>query len=138
MPYKDKATLVAPSVPQGDEGAQWLADFVRECPKAECGWSALSLHCKAVLSHLDILLLFHLTRLAGYEGAHQIEYFKQYFTDAHNNAAYGNSDIWVGEFKATTGTDAEKEKFYQDATTWMDSQPFIKGQWLVGSGVSIG
>lgn len=46
LPYKGKATLVAPSVPQGDEGATWLSDFVKACPKAECGWNALNLHCE--------------------------------------------------------------------------------------------
>lgn len=45
LPYKGKATLIAPSVPQGDEGETWLKDFVRLCPKAECGWTALNLHC---------------------------------------------------------------------------------------------
>lgn len=105
MPYKDKAALVAPSVPQGDEGAQWLADFIRLCPKAECGWSALNLH--------------------WYEGAHQIEYFKKYYSDAHT--AHDNADIWIGEFNPTAGSDAEKAQFYKDAMTWMDSQPWIKG-----------
>ena len=76
------------------------------------------------LGAANLFLPLHST---GYEKANKIDYFKQYFTDAHDNSAYGNADIWVGEFKATEGSDEEKKQFYKDAVTWMESQPWIKG-----------
>ena len=107
-PWKAKgATLVSPSITQGDVGEKWLTDFLNLCPPSECKVDAISLH--------------------WYEGAHQIEYFKKYFTDAHNNPAFQKLPIYVTEFAPTAGTPQEKATFIREAVAWMNRQDFILG-----------
>lgn len=114
VPWKAKgAVLVSPSITQGPVGEQWLTDFIAKCPPAECMIDAISLH--------------------WYEGAHQIEYFKKYFIDAHNNAAYGNLPIYVTEFAPTSGTPEEKAAFNREAVAWMNKQDFILGYAVGGN-----
>jgi hypothetical protein len=106
QPWQVKgATLVSPAISQGDIAEQWLTDFLKACPPGECGIEAIALH--------------------WYEGAHQIEYFKDYLTKASQNPAFGGLPIWLTEFAPTSGTDAEKATFIKEATTWMDGQSFI-------------
>ncbi|KAK9893808.1 glycoside hydrolase family 128 protein [Cystobasidium minutum MCA 4210] len=110
-PWKSRgAILVSPSITQGDIGANWLTDFLNMCPPADCKVDAISLH--------------------WYEGAHQIEYFKKYFTDAHNNPAFHGLPIYVTEFAPTTGTMQEKANFVREAVAWMNKQDYILGYAL--------
>lgn len=98
---------MSPSITQGDVGARWLSDFLAQCPPAECMIDAISLH--------------------WYEGAHQIEYFKKYFTDAYNNPALGKLPVYVTEFAPTSGTPEEKAVFVREAVQWMNQQDFVLG-----------
>lgn len=108
QPWKQKgAILVSPSVAQGTAGEGWLEEFLAKCPPHACDIDAIALH--------------------WYEGAHQIEYFKQYFTDAWNKPAYQKLPIYVNEFGPTSGTIEEKAAFVKLAVEWMDQQSFIVG-----------
>lgn len=104
---REGAVLVSPSVAQGPHGEGWLETFLKQCPPKECEVDAIALH--------------------WYEGAHQIEYFKQYFTDAWNKPAYHKLPIYVNEFGPTSGTIEEKAAFVKAAVEWMDQQGFIIG-----------
>lgn len=108
LPYKAKgAILLSPSITQGDTGAAWLADFVAKCPPQDCKIDALSLH--------------------WYEKHTKIEDFKQYFTDAHSNQAFGKLPIYVSEWAPTDGDVAQRASFIKSAVEWMDQQAFILG-----------
>lgn len=114
LPQKAKgAILLSPSITQGDIGAAYLAEFIAKCPPAECKIDALSLH--------------------WYEKSHQIEYFKSYFIDAHNNAAFGNLPIYISEWAPTDGDAAQRAAFIKSAVEWMDEQDFILGYAVGGS-----
>ena len=68
-------------------------------------------------------MLMQALKPVGYEGAHQISYFKEYINGWHDK----HGDIWLTEFKPTAGTEAEKAAFYAEAVEWMDGQSWIKG-----------
>ena len=46
------ATLVAPAIMQGEEGMNWLKEFLRACPEEECHIGGLNLHCELMPAQL--------------------------------------------------------------------------------------
>ena len=61
--------------------------------------------------------------LHWYESATNIGYFKGHITNA-TSLLKGN--LYVTEFAPTTGSDADKAKFFSSVVPWLDSQSFIE------------
>lgn len=64
--------------------------------------------------------------LPRYEGAHQAEYFKDYFSKAYTT--FGKRKIFVNEFAPTSGDVQANAEFIKEVVKWMDGVDYIVGE----------
>ncbi|GAA6053905.1 hypothetical protein JCM3770_005326 [Rhodotorula araucariae] len=103
-PFYGRAKLVSPAVTNGGYplGRDYLASFFDSCPECLAETEAIALH--------------------WYDGAFNVDYFKNYLTEAYERF---KKPIWVTEF-AGSGSVAEQQKFFQAVLPWMEGQPWIE------------
>lgn len=103
QPFAGKAKLGSPAITNGDNtwGIPWLTAFLGNC--TACTIDFAPIH--------------------WYESATNIAYFESQVTNAH---AAAGVPIWVTEFGATSGTEAQIETFVSTVTSWMDSQSYVE------------
>jgi len=103
QPFAGKAKLGAPGITNGAGtwGIPWLTAFLGNC--TGCTIDFVPIH--------------------WYESATNIAYFQSHVANAH---AAAGVPIWVTEFAATSGTEAQIETFVSTVTSWMDNLPFIE------------
>lgn len=120
-PFAGKALLISPAVTNGGSpmGLTWLQNFIQQCTNC-------NIHCVAI---------------HWYDSATNLAYFKNHVTQAHTLTG---KCIWLTEF-AGSGTTDQQVAFIQQATAWLDSQPFVEryayfmasqGSLINGNGLS--
>jgi O-glycosyl hydrolase len=108
-PFHDQGkVLVSPGVSWGSpdvdgEGPNWLDQFMKACPDAECHVDEIALHWYGDASYTDV--------------------FQKYVTDMHTR--YGNKNVWITEMRVDSG---DASAFFSKVLPWMDSQSWIKGE----------
>ncbi|KAG4417638.1 hypothetical protein IFR04_009208 [Cadophora malorum] len=98
-PFAGKAYLEAPAVTNAPPGMKWLKEFLSLCTGC----------------HIDFVPIH------WYDSATNIEYFKNYLTDAHDIAGH---DLWTTEFNGS-GTSSETKSFLRTVIPWLDSRSYI-------------
>jgi hypothetical protein len=98
--YGERLQLGSPAVTNGDgtSGLNFLRTFISKYNG--CKIDFINIH--------------------WYEGAHQLEYFKNHVLEA---LSVGNGrPVWITEFALTAGSMEEKLNFLREALPWLDGQ----------------
>lgn len=102
-PFAGKARLGSPAVSNAaaPQGVAWLTDFIAACKTCTIDFAVVH----------------------WYDSFSNVEYFKQFLTDAHEKTG---KPVWLTEFGCNDGSDEDISGFLSEVLPWMDEQDWIE------------